>query len=523
MSPENMDDGAAKLTRKEIRARERARLEAELAAEEEAQAQAEAAQAAEAAAAAAAVAHPPLPAAPPASAVPEPAHTGYTHEAGHEEAAYQDHVQYVDQGHALPEDAHYAPSHYDPAHYEPVHPDGVHPDGLHPDGVHAGEVHHDAIYHDGTHHEDAHHAEPAFLGAAAVAAPSRKVRRRRRVLALFLSLAVFVTAIVVGVQFLRPLLGMDKISDYPGPGTGEVQVAVDPGEGTRSLASKLENAGVIADAGTFEGAFAASGKTLSPGEYSFREEMSNAGAIEVLSGEAGAKVVYFALNAGLRINESLTQIADGAGVNFSDLETLSNSPAQFGLPASAKNLEGFLAPGEYRFEIGTPAKEILQELVDVTVNELVAQGITDPAKQYEAVIVASIVQAEGGLADYGNVAGAIYNRLKPNDETNGYLQVDSAVTYGLGTKSFNFTEEQRADKSNPYNTYANPGLPPGPIGSPGKTAIDAAAKPASNDYLYWVTINLDSKETKFSSTLAEHNRYVDEYNAWCQANPGRCT
>src|SRR3712207_7867693 len=63
-------------------------------------------------------------------------------------------------------------------------------------------------------------------------------------------------------------------------------------------------------------------------------------------------------------------------------------------------------------------------------------------KQYEAVIVASIVQAEGGQAEYGDVAGAIYNRLKPNDQTNGFLQVDSAVTYGLGTKSYNFTDER---------------------------------------------------------------------------------
>ena len=90
-------------------------------------------------------------------------------------------------------------------------------------------------------------------------------------------------------------------------------------------------------------------------------------------------------------------------------------------------------------------------------------------------------------------------------------------------KSSTFTEEEKADKSNTYNTYANTGLPAGPIGSPGKTAIDAAAKPTPNDYLYWVTINLDTKETKFSKTLDEHNRYVEQYNAWCTANVGRCT
>jgi UPF0755 protein len=327
----------------------------------------------------------------------------------------------------------------------------------------------------------------------------------------------------VGAQFLKPLLGSGKPSDFPGPGTGEVHVTVQSGEGTRSVATDLENQRVVANADTFMQAFHASGATLSPGDYVFKAEMKNADAVDVLAGKDKSKVIYFALSAGLRISDSLQAISEGSGVSVQQLQALSNQPAQFGLPANAKNLEGYLAPGEYRFPLGTQAKDILQSLVKATTDELVSQGITDPAKQYEAVIVASIVQAEGGQADYGNVAGAIYNRLKPNDQTGGFLQVDSAVTYGLGTKSLNFTDEQRKDKSNPYNTYANPGLPPGPIGSPGKTAIDAAAKPKSNDYLYWVTVNLDTNETKFAKTLAEHNANVEQYNAWCKANAGRCT
>jgi UPF0755 protein len=288
------------------------------------------------------------------------------------------------------------------------------------------------------------------------------------------------------------------------------------------VAVKLETENVVANADTFLQSFTSSGGTLAPGDYTFKLEMKNSDAVKVLLGQDKAKVIYFALSAGLRIDESLQAISEGSGITVQQLKELSDSPQQFGLPAKAKNLEGFLHPGEYRFPLGTPAKEILQSLVKTTKDELVAQGITDPAKQYEAVIVASIVQAEGGQAEYRDVAGAIYNRLKPNDQTSGYLQVDSAVTYGLGTRSFNFTEEERQDKSNVYNTYANPGLPPGPIGSPGKTAIDAAAKPKANDYLYWVTINLDTKETKFSKTLAEHNGYVEQYNTWCEANVGRC-
>lgn len=422
----------------------------------------------------------------------------------------------------------------DAEHYE-GHPTGyAHPDEVHLyedqdyEGDHYEEMDHHGHYVDDPH--DAHledHAATALLagapGSSIVTKPSKKVRRRRRLLALFLTLVVFVAAIAVGAQFLKPLLGSDKASDYPGPGSGEVHVSVQPGEGMRSVAAKLEAGKVVANADTFLQVFTASGGTLSPGDFTFKSEMKNSDAVNVLVGHDRTKVIYFALSAGLRIDESLQAISEGSGIKVQQLKQFSDSPQQFGLPTKAKNLEGFLHPGEYRFPLGTPAKDILQSLVKTTTDELAAQGITDPAKQYEAIIVASIVQAEGGQADYGNVAGAIYNRLKPNDQTGGFLQVDSAVTYGLGTRSFNFTEEQRKDKSNAYNTYANPGLPPGPIGSPGKTAIDAAAKPKTNDFLYWVTINLDTKETKFSKTLAEHNGYVEQYNAWCRANTGRCT
>lgn len=441
------------------------------------------------------------------------------------------------------------PAIHEPAVEEPVAAEAAfHP---HEDLHHADEdLHHaddaDAGYLD--HHHDAHHGvhgdahhdsyedhddlEPEAVGhqllanadsVSTVARPSKKVRRRRRLVALLLSLALFVTAAVVGAQFLKPLLGADKASDYPGPGTGQVKVAVLPGEGPVSVAAKLEEAKVVANADTFVSELAASGGTLAPGEYDFKQEMKNADAVAVLLNAEQSKVMYFALSAGLRIGESLQAISEGSGIPVAQLKALNDSPKQFGLPAKAKNLEGYLAPGEYRFPLGTTPKAILTSLVKSTTDELKTQGVTDPAKQYDVVTVASIVQAEGGQAEYKDVAGAIYNRLKPNNtETAGLIQSDATVTYGLGRKSFHITEDEKANKSNPYNTYANPGLPVGPIGSPGKNAIDAAAKPNKNDYLYWVTINLDTKETKFSKTLAEHQRYVDQYNAWCEANPGRC-
>lgn len=393
----------------------------------------------------------------------------------------------------------------------------------HPHDDHHGYAEHHDDHHDAHAHDDHAHELITTVETPVSKAAARKARRRRRVLALLITLAVFVTAIVVGAQFLKPLLGMDKVTDYPGPGTGSVTITVPEGAGPKQVAAELAANKVVADPDTFVKAFLSEGGELSPGEFTFRTEMKNSDAVAVLSNKDASKVIYFALSAGLRINESLEAISKGSGIPLQQLNGFNQAPSQFGLPAKAKNLEGFLAPGEYRFPLGTSGKDIIQALVTATLDELKAQGITDPAKQYDVVTIASIVQAEGGQADYGNVAGAIYNRLKPNNtETNGLIQSDATVTYGLGKKSFHLTEEEKADKSNTYNTYANTGLPAGPIGSPGKTAIDAAAKPTPNDYLYWVTINLDTKETKFSKTLAEHNTYVEQYNAWCAANAGRC-
>ncbi|SKB93439.1 UPF0755 protein [Arthrobacter sp. 49Tsu3.1M3] len=477
----------------------------------------------------------------------EPVHEEPVHEeAVREEPVHEDFTQLIP--------VRDVPGHEAPFREEPVREDAGHEDVVYASAGRLGYgASHDAAaqdagVHDGyaPHPHDAHHlydnsgdpqaqphpeaeyhvdpGEELMAGAARYdKGPSKKVRRRRRFLALVLTLTVFVVAIAVGAQFLKPLLGGDTMADYPGPGTGEVTITVEPGAGTRSVATELQSKKVVANADTFLKEFTASGGALNPGTFSMRQEMKNSDAVDVLLNKGQSKVMYFALSAGLRIGESLQAISEGTGIPVQDLKALSDAPAQFGVPAKAKNLEGYLAPGEYRFPLGSSAKDILQKLVGSTQDELKAQGVTDPAKQYDVVTVASIVQAEGGQAEYGDVAGAIYNRLKPNNtETNGLIQSDATVTYGLGIRSFHIDEAQKADKSNPYNTYANQGLPAGPIGSPGKTAIDAAAKPKSNSFLYWVTINLDTKETKFSKTLAEHNGYVAQYNAWCEANPGRC-
>ena len=160
-----------------------------------------------------------------------------------------------------------------------------------------------------------------------------------------------------------------------------------------------------------------------------RNEMKNSDAVAVLLNKDQGKVMYFALSAGLRIGESLEAISEGTGVPVAQLKELSDSPTQFGVPAKAKNLEGFLAPGEYRFPLGNPAKDVLQKPVTTTRDQLTAQGDTDPAKQHHVITVANNMHAEGGQAEYGDVADAIYNRLKPHNlETNDLIQSNTTET-----------------------------------------------------------------------------------------------
>ena len=108
---------------------------------------------------------------------------------------------------------------------------------------------------------------------------------------------------------------------------------------------------------------------------------------------------------------------------------------------------------------------------------------------------------------------------KKNIDTGMNLESDATVAYGTGnTHTVWTTDAERADASNPYNTYANPGLPIGPIGNPGDVAINAAVHPADGSWLFFVPVNLATGETVFSTTVEEHEAAVAQLQAWCAAS-----
>jgi UPF0755 protein len=144
-----------------------------------------------------------------------------------------------------------------------------------------------------------------------------------------------------------------------------------------------------------------------------------------------------------------------------------------------------------------------------------ALGLT-PA---EAVTVASLVQAEARRPqDLPKVAQVIYNRLDYGEP----LGLDSTVHFAVGSRGEVFTSDEQRQIDSPYNTYLNVGLPPGPINSPGEAALQAALDPAEGDWIYFVTVNLDTGKTLFADNATEHAANTERLRQWCYAHPGRC-
>lgn len=381
------------------------------------------------------------------------------------------------------------------------------------------------VEHDAYEEHEAYEPEEAPLPSRRTSRVSKRVRKRRRSLVFLVILVLFGAVVYFAVQAVKPMLAGFSVPDYPGPGTGSVTIVVEPGANGRTVASDLKTNDVVASEQSFLDALkAADGSgSLQPGDFQMKKQMKASDAVAILLAVSDDKVHYAAVAQNLRINEVLSLLATSTGIPEEEFAALSKQPKLFDLPAEAKNLEGYLAPGEYRFPIEMTAQEILTQMVDDTKKTLVETGVTDPAEQYRILTIASIIEFEGTPDNYALISGAIENRLNnPQGETGGRIESDATVTYGLGTKSYHFTAEQKADKSNPYNTYANPGLPVGPIGSSGSKAIVAAAHPEANPYYFWVTVNLKTGETLFATTYAEHQANVAKFSAWCDANPGEC-
>lgn len=290
-------------------------------------------------------------------------------------------------------------------------------------------------------------------------------------------------------------------TDFPGPGTGEVEVTVARGASLSAIAQELVDSGVVLTAQAFLDAAAVNERagSIGPGVYTLRQEMSGQGAVELMLDPASRQQSRLVLPEGLRLTQTLEIAAEATDLPVADFEQVAQDPEGIGLPSWAnERVEGFLFPATYDLAGDETARDVMKRLVGrfdqaALTTDLVARAEAQGRSPYDVLIVASLVEAEVLPEDFAKAAAVVYNRL----ELGMPLQFDSTVSYALGITELQLNAEQLATES-PYNTYQNTGLPPTPINSPGEAAIEAALEPAKAKWLYFVTVDPDTRETKFA-------------------------
>ncbi|HEY8371326.1 MAG TPA: endolytic transglycosylase MltG [Pseudonocardiaceae bacterium] len=374
-------------------------------------------------------------------------------------------------------------------------------------------------------------------GAVKEESPGRKLQRRVTTLIV----VVLGFGIVGGGLWYgwRQLSGLGGYEDYEGTGEADVVVVVEEGDTTSAIATRLAKEDVVASARAFVAAAADNPRisSIQPGYYKMRTRMSGEAAVQqILRPEA--RVGDFEVRGGEQLNDVTVPSKDGDKVLKGIMTLISEAScaelngkstcvpaeelyavaekadlAELGVPEWAvaaaskaeprRRLEGLIMPGRYWVKPGASAEELLRDVLKTSASRLQAAGMPAVADDsgftpYEVLVMASLVQREAILKDFGKVARVIHNRLA----TAMNLGLDSTVNYTLERQEVR-TQRAEREKDTPYNTYVRNGLPPTPIGAPSKEAIAAAANPEPGTWLYFVKCEKDGTSC-FSDTYKEH-------------------
>jgi UPF0755 protein len=342
--------------------------------------------------------------------------------------------------------------------------------------------------------------------------------RRRHVLTAVLAAIVLVVVGFVGVRVIVPFVqdfghGHHDVEDYAGSGQGTATVVVKDGDGGAAIAQTLVKAGVVATEKSFIEAYNENSKATSiqPGTYKLHKGQSAANAVLALLDEANREVIKVTVPEGYRAAQIYQASAKALGLTVADFQAAAKNPAAIGLPAAAQGqVEGWLFPATYSFSPGTTATQALTQMVKKTTQQLQADGV--PAgREHDIVILASMIEKESKLAgDRAKVSQVFQTRLKKGMK----LQSDATVSYGAQDFTSVYTTDKERAADNPWNTYVHTGLPATAICSPGDASIQAALDPAPTHYLYFVAVNLDTGETVFSKTEAQHQAAIQKLQAW---------
>ena len=312
-----------------------------------------------------------------------------------------------------------------------------------------------------------------------------------------------------------------------------VEVTVNPGMTFRELTPELVRLGTVRDADAFRLLlrwmnYRQIPHSLKPGRFRLNTGWTPQQVIDQLV-NGSPLLDRVTIPEGLTWWEVGKRLEDAKMVRFEDFDKIVHDPAflrHWGIPFDSA--EGFLFPDTYLImrplELNeATAKTVVGRLIDNFWRRTAPlwpggkrPGPSGRDDVRKLVTLASIVERETAVpSERSRVAGVYANRLR----LNMLLQADPTTAYGLGENfDGNLRRRHLDDESNPYNTYKHPGLPPGPICSPGLACLKAAARPEEHKYIYFVARGGDGSHI-FSTNLADHNKAVREY--WAKRRKGQ--
>lgn len=304
---------------------------------------------------------------------------------------------------------------------------------------------------------------------------------------------IIITLGLLGLAVAYFIYGLSPVAS----GDSMVFVEVKKGDGFRDIAKFLEAKGLIRSATAFKlySMISGSAHRLKPGNYSLSPSWNAAAIVNTLV-EGPAEDISITIVEGetvLDINKKLHNAGVlGDGISIS------------------KKMEGYLFPDTYRFFPNSSLDEVIKKFehnFKVKTAELFQNKNEDFKKKI--ITIASLIEKEVPFHDDRFlVSGILWNRLKVDMP----LQVDASVCYAKHRTSAGCYPLKRSDFQidSLYNTYKYYGLPPGPIGNPGLSAIEAAMNPKNSDFWYYLS-DPETKKTIFAKDLEEHNENRAKY------------
>jgi UPF0755 protein len=367
-------------------------------------------------------------------------------------------------------------------------------------------------------------------------AARRKTKKKQRGGRGKTILALLMTLVLLGGLAGAGWYGFDRIQgyfltpDYSGGGTGEVTVEIKAGQSIAEMGNTLVEAGVVKSSDAFINAAKNNSRStnIQAGFYKVRKQMSGATALALLLDLKNKVTNQLTISEGRSAKQTYKLLAEKTKIPVAEFEAAAKDPIALGVPAwwfnrldgkkAPRSIEGFLFPDTYEIPPQATAETILKEMVQ---NFLTVTGGLKFVEQvqakrggispYEALIVASLAQAEAGNKDdLGKVARVAYNRAYTGTFDCGCLEMDVTVNYWLEVnnkptkKSKDMTAAEMDDPKNPYNRKLR-GMIPTPINNPSKEAMQGAMDPPPGKWLYFVAIDHQG-HSAFADTYDEQLR-----------------